>query len=146
MKKRFLIIFTSFFIFACNKSISDADINKLNGYWEIEKVVFPDGTQKEYAINETFDYFDVKNNKGFRKKVMPQLNGTFIANESLEKINIRKEQDKYFIYYTTDFSKWKEELLAVSDEELVLINDAKKEYHYKKAEPINILENGKKAQ
>ena len=144
MKKLTPIIFISFLIFACNKKISEADINNLNGYWEIEKVIFADGSEKKYSINETFDYFDVKNNKGFRKKVMPQLDGTFIVNEGFEKINIKKEKEKYFIYYTTDFAKWKEELRFVSEEELVLINKTKKEYHYKKAAPINILENGEK--
>jgi hypothetical protein len=146
MRKTALIIFVSILAFACTKEISTSDITKINGYWEIEKVVFPDGTQKEYAINETYDYFEVKNNSGFRKKVAPQLDGTFLVDETYEKIVIKKEQEQYFIHYNTAFSNWKEELRAVSDEKMILINNVNNEYHYKRANPINILNNGEKTQ
>jgi len=144
MKKTILIVFISLLTLACNKTISPSEITKINGYWEIEKVVLPDGENKEYAMNESFDYFEVKNNKGFRKKVMPQLDGTFLVNDDFEKVEIKAEGEKYFIYYTTSFAKWKEELLSISNEELVTLNDAKKEYHYKRAAPINITDNGEK--
>ena len=88
MKKTFLFVFISLLFVSCNKTISASDIPKLNGYWEIEKVVFPDGNDKEYSINDTFDYFQIKNNKGIRKKVMPQLDGSFIVNDVFETIEI----------------------------------------------------------
>ncbi len=37
-----------------------------------------------------------------------------------------------------------EELIAISDEELVVENADKKEYHYKKTGPINLIGDGKK--
>lgn len=138
MKKLFLMLFLSILVVACHKKVTTADIPKVNGYWEIEKVVFPDGTKKEYAINQTFDYFSVENNKGFRKKVTPQLDGTFLVNDDAEKVEIKEEQGKYSIYYKTFLMKWKEEISSISDEKLVLINDVKNEYHYKRASPINL--------
>lgn len=144
MRKAFLIAFISILSNSCNTKVNPDDLTKINGYWEIEKVIFPDGTQKEYTINEGFDYFDVKNNKGFRKKVMPQLDGTFLVNDTFETIKINEVNEKQYITYTTPFSKWKEQILSISDEKLVLINDAKNEYHYKRAEPINITGDGKK--
>jgi hypothetical protein len=39
--------------------------------------------------------------------------------------------------------KWSEELIALSDDELVLKNKEKKEYHYKKTGSINLLDDGK---
>ena len=129
---------------SCNKKINASDISKINGYWEIEEVVFPDGNTKKYTINETYDFFKVKNNLGFRKKETPQLDGTFLVNDAFEKIAIIEKDNKFFINYSTPFSKWKEEIHSISDENLVLINDVKNEYHYKRAAPINILDNGKK--
>jgi hypothetical protein len=75
---------------------------------------------------------------------MPQLDGSFLVNDTYENLKIRFEDDKAFLDYSTPYAKWSEELIAVSDKELVLINTEKKEYHYKKAESINILGDGKK--
>ncbi len=145
MKKIVGFLFVSFLFISCQQKIKPEDISKINGYWEIGKVVFDQGDDKEYGINESYDYFQIdKNNKGFRKKVMPQLDGTFLVNDSQESVNVRFKDDKAFIDYSTPYAKWSEELIAVSDKELVLKSAEKKEYHYKKAESLNILGDGKK--
>jgi hypothetical protein len=146
MKKLFVIAFIAALASSCQSKVASTDIPKINGYWEIEKVVFEDGNQKEYSINETFDYFEIKNNKGIRKKVMPQLDGTFLVNDTFETIEIKESDEKYFLHCNTAFAKWQEEIVSLSDKELVLLNPSKKEYHYKKATPINIIPNGKKTQ
>lgn len=128
---------------SCHQKITQKDISKLNGYWEIEKVAFADGTEKKYSYNEAFDYFQLKANKGFRKKVMPQLDGRFLVNNQSEKIEITFENYKAYINYTTPYAKWKEEVDTLTDDKLVVTNIAKATYHYKKTAPINILEDGK---
>jgi hypothetical protein len=128
----------------CQQEITTADIVNINGYWEIEKVVFDKGEDKDYKMNQIYDYFKVdKNNIGFRKKVMPQLDGTFMVNDTYEKVLIRFAEDKAFVDYSTPYMKWSEEIIAVSAEELVLLNKEKTVYYYKKATPINLLGDGK---
>ena len=144
MRKVFKIVLFSFVFVGCQQKIQPTDIIKLNGYWEIEKVVFDKGEDKDYKMNESFDYFNITNNKGIRKKVMPQLNGTFLVNDAFEKVAIRFEKDKVYLDYATDYAKWSEELIALTDEELVLKNKEKKEYHYKKTGPINLTGDGEK--
>ena len=145
MKYTFGILFLSLLFISCQQKIKPEDISKINGYWEIEKVVFDQGKDKEYGINESYDYFQIdKNNTGFRKKVVPQLDGTFVVNNSQESVKVRFEDNKAFIDYATPYAKWSEELVAISNDELVLKNAEKKEYHYKKAGPINIMDDGKK--
>jgi hypothetical protein len=75
---------------------------------------------------------------------MPQLDGTFLTNDLHEKVKVRFKDGKAFLDYSTPYTKWTEELIALTDEKLVLLNAEKKEYHYKKAGPINITDNGKK--
>lgn len=145
MKNTFRILFLSFLFISCQQKIKPEDIAKINGYWEIEKVVFDQGKDKEYGINESYDYFQIdKTNKGFRKKVMPQLDGTFIVNDSQEDVKVRFKEDQVFFDYSTPYAKWSEELITISDKELVFRNTEKNEYHYKKAEALNILGDGKK--
>ena len=145
MKNAFRILLISILFVACQPKINSNDIPKINGYWEIEKVVFEQGKDKEYGMNESYDYFQIdKNNKGIRRKVMPQLDGTFLVNDAYENVKVRFIDDKVFIDYSTPYAKWSEELITLSDDELVLRNTEKKDYHYKKTGPINILNDGKK--
>ena len=137
-------LFICLFLASCQQKITPEDINKLNGYWEIKKVVFKDGEDKEFKMNENFDFFEIANNKGIRRKVRPQFDGTFLFNEDYEKVKIRFEKDQVFLDYSTDYAKWSEELISISDDEMLIKNDQNKEYEYKKAGPINLLEDGKK--
>lgn len=144
MKNIVGFLLVSFFFISCQQKIKPSEISKINGYWEIEKVVFDKGKDKDYGMNESYDYFEISNNKGIRKKVMPQLDGTFLVNDTYENVSIRLNEDEVFLDFSTSFMKWSEEMIAISDTELVLINTQKTEYHYKKAGSVNVLGNGKK--
>ena len=144
--KKTVILFLFFVLSSCHQKITQQDVTKINGYWEIEKVNLPDGTEKKYMINETYDYFEIKGNTGFRKKVNPQLNGRFLVTNQSEKVTVLFEKDQTFLVYTTPFAKWKEEIKSLEDKKMVLINSANMEYTYKKTGPINLIENGKKTE
>jgi hypothetical protein len=145
MKQILNILFICLVFVSCKQDMKPEKLHLLNGYWEIEKVVFDDGNDKLYTINESYDYFEInKENKGFRKKVTPQLNGTFLVNDSYENIKVQNIEKKFFIAYETPYAKWKEQIVSISNDKLVLINQEKSEYHYKKATPITILNDGKK--
>ncbi len=146
MKKFLIIAFFAAVASSCQSKVASTAIPKINGYWEIEKVVFPDGNEKAYGFNEAYDYFEIKNSKGIRKKVMPQLDGTFLVNDTFETIEIKETKGNYAIYYSTTFSKWQEQIVSLTDKEMILLNQSKNEYHYKRATPINIIPNGKKTQ
>mgnify|MGYP003502855580 CR=1 FL=1 len=134
-----------FLLVSCKQQIKPVDIAKINGYWEIEKVVFDQGEDKEYGANQNYDYFQIAtNNQGIRKKVSPQLNGTFLVDDTFEKVSVRFHDDKAYLDYVTPYMKYTEEIIALTADELVVLNAQKKEYHYKKATAINILGDGKK--
>jgi hypothetical protein len=145
MKNTFMMLVLSLLFVSCKQEIKPADVAKLNGYWEIEKVVFDKGEEKEYGMNESFDFFKMDGNKGIRKKVMPQLDGTFLTGDSFENVSVRFTDKGTFLDYKTAYAKWSEELISISDETFVVKNEQQKEYHYKKAGPINLLDDGKKA-
>lgn len=138
MKKLLPLFFFSLLFIACKPSVSDADITKINGYWEIQKVELPQGGKKEYKINETIDFFAVKDNKGFRQKVMPQLDGTYLTNNIKETLSITKKEGVFYVNYTTNFGKWQEEIVELKDSILVLKNKENLEYHYKRQIPFTL--------
>ena len=144
MKWVFKLLFFCLFLVSCQQKIVPADIAKLNGYWEIEKVGVVDGEDKNYKVNENFDYFEIKDNQGFRKKVKPQFDGSFIVNDTYENVKVRFDKDAVFLDYATDYAKWSEEIVVLTEEELVVKNTDKKEFHYKKTGPINLTGDGEK--
>lgn len=136
--KRFLLLAITVMLTACTGKIDEARLSHLNGYWEIEKAEMPDGETKEYTVNATVDFFEVKGKEGFRKKVMPQLDGTYLTGSSDEKITISNDDSGTFINYKTDYAKWQEEIIELDENELVLENNHGMVYHYKRFKPFSI--------
>jgi hypothetical protein len=131
----FVFIFTLFS--GCRPKVQEADLPKLNGYWEIQKVEMNDGEDKDYKVNPTVDYIQLKGKIGFRQKVMPQLNGSFQTNNIQEKITITTEDGHFCLNYATAYGKWKETLVQLTDSVLVVKNADAIEYRYKKFIPFS---------
>ncbi len=138
MKKTLYCIFISLALIACKQSVTEKEIPKITGYWEINKVKLPDGSYKDYKVNETIDYFGVKNNKGFRQKVMPQFNGSYKTNGIKETFTISNTKGVFYINYVTPYGKWQEEIIEVQDSSLVLKNNEQLEYYYKRHRPFSV--------
>lgn len=144
MKRALWIVLIYVMATSCKKEIAANEIDKINGYWEIEKVILADGEKKEYKVNSTIDYFELRqaqlDNKmvGFRQKVMPQLDGTYTTNYLKEMISISNEDGDYYINYVTNYGKWKEQIITIADSALVLKDKDNLEYHYKKQIPFSL--------
>ena len=139
MKNVLLSLFTAVLFVSCQEKKAETfDVNLLNGYWEIEQVTLADGSKKEYKINESIDYFEVKNDSGFRKKVAPQYDGTYLVNDADEKLKIEKSAEGTFILYKTAYATWKEEITTLNKEQLILKNKQNIQYQYKKPVPFTV--------
>ena len=134
----FLVLLFIMLLVSCHSNVKKEDIKKLNGYWEIKEVKFSTGKTKDYKINETIDYFELKSNKGFRQKVMPQFDGKFQTNGIKENIKVVEKDNSFFLEYNTKFGKWKEEIISIEDSILVLKNKENLEYTYKKFKPFSL--------
>ena len=137
MKKIFLFIVFGLLL-SCKQTISKTDLNNLNGYWEIEKVELPDGDKKEYKVNETIDFFKITDKKGFRSKVMPQIDGTYLTNDLKEDVVVVLKDGDATIQYKTNYANWNEEIIELSKDKLVVKNQQDLEYHYKRPVKFSI--------
>lgn len=132
MKKICALLFLVTLI-ACNTQSPQEKIDNLNGYWGISEAKMADGQVKDYTFNAVVDYIEInENNKGFRKKVKPKLDGTYIVTDDIENIEIKIENDSINIYYTTEMDQWMETLISSEKDEIVLKNEYGNEYTYKR--------------
>ncbi len=136
--KKIILFFVFGLILSCKQSISESDLQHLNGYWEIEKVELPDGDKKEYKVNETIDFFKITDKKGFRSKVMPQIDGTYLTNDLKEDVVVVLKDGDATIQYKTNYANWNEEIIELSKDKLVVKNQQDLEYHYKRPVKFSI--------
>lgn len=125
-------------LMSCKQTITDADLQHLNGYWEIEKVILPNGEKKEYKVNETIDFFKITKSNGFRTKVMPQIDGTYLTNNINESVNVVIKDGAASIHYKTTYASWHEDIITLTKDQFVVRNQQDLEYHYKR--PIKFSE------
>ena len=136
--KRLLIILLVVLTIGCSKN-PETYIEHINGYWEIEKVILPDGSEKNYTYNATIDFLNINDSlTGFRKKLKPTLDGKFTASKDAETLKLVIENDSLNVYYSTPFANWKETILFADNEKLKVINQNKNVYLYKRYIPLNL--------
>lgn len=136
--KKSIVLLVVFLFISCQKEVKQEDLFMLNGYWEIKHVTKADGEKKDYKVNETIDYFEIKNKTGFRQKVMPQFDGKYKTNDIKENIKIVDSNKVFYIEFSTDYGKWKEQIIELKDSVLVLKNNDNLEYTYKKFKPFSL--------
>lgn len=130
----------SLFVVSCSKPISAEELKNLNGYWEISEVKTADGDTKEFQSNNNVDYFELKDLKGTRTKVVPQLNGKNQTNGIKEQFTVLDSANATYLKYATDYAKWTEKVDKLTKDELVIINDNDIKYTYKRFTPIVVNE------
>ena len=123
------------FLLGCSNHPKDF-IPYLKGYWEIEEVRFPDGSKKNYTYNDTVEYIKISDSlNGLRTKLKPDMNGGFQTSKDVESFQLKIENDSLNVYYKTPFAEWKETILSASEKKLLVINQAKVRYLYKRYQP-----------
>ena len=135
--KKILFVFLFVTIYGCKSDVKLEDLNHLNGYWEITKVEMPDGDEKEFKINESIDFIHFEDKKGFRVKVIPQIDGGLLSNKTKENFDIIEKESVLFFLYKTDYASWEEEIITINKEELVVKNSNDLVYFYNKRTDLN---------
>ena len=127
--KQFVFLLSVFLLLSCGQDPGEQK-TRLGGYWVIEKVEMPDGSEKLFQLSTTIDFIEVTGDSGVRKKVQPKIDGSFLANDSAEKFLLKIENDSLNMYYQTPYDNWKETVLRAKDSVLVVLNRDGKKYTY----------------
>lgn len=138
MKRLFYLATLAWLVVSCTSSVSESSLSNLNGYWEVEKVVFPNGTEKVLPPGETHDYYEFHDLKGFRKKVTPLVTGNYLVNDLKDPFVVTKKEGVYYLNFTTFLSKWSEQVKSIDANELQLESEEHYVYYYKRPQPFSV--------
>ena len=137
--RRILYFLLILMLWACNdSSVNEKDLHYLNGYWEISEVEFPDGSIKEYGMNPSIDFIQLKDDKGYRKKMKPKFDGTYDTSKDVEGFTISNANETIILRYSTELSEWEEKLMQLDSVSFSVTNQEGVTYKYKRFEPIKI--------
>ncbi len=130
-------------VMAC-RGITEADLSHLSGYWEIREAVAADGSSRTYGAAPAVDYYQLENLKGYRKKVQPQADGSFLASDDALPVEIASRDGKFYLRFGSGADRWEEELLQLTANELQTRNPEGIRYTYTRYEPLNLATDGTK--
>lgn len=137
MQKHLYLLLLLTVITACKSSIQEGEISRLEGYWEITKVVFQDGTNKPYTVNTTVDYIGIDGFNGYIKKMKPGLNGRYQTSNKAAQFKLIQKDGLWEMHFEGD-QKSTLSLLELDSLEYAVKDQLQVRYYYKRYEPINI--------
>lgn len=142
---KLLCIATFFIFFGCTSKVNEEDLTNLNGYWQIEKVRFPNGETKDFSISPTIDYIELNGLEGYRKKVQPKLDGTYETSADAEYFIIEVTEANFQMSYNSKIVSnpgrhRKETIIKLSNIRFSVVNKDMLTYTYKRFESINVTE------
>ena len=111
----------------------------ISGYWEITNVKKNNEVIMEYSYSPIIDYWQIDEDlKGFRKKVMPNLEGKLIVTQHSMTLELKPENGNLNVYYNDNGNSYMETIMRASATELIITNEDGLIYTYKPYQQINL--------
>ena len=122
-------------LISCTPDVKLADLDRLNGYWRIDKAVSPSGEEKQYKSTVDVDFFELNDQKGIRKKLKPLFNKQFNSSNDFVPFHIAFQEKKCIITYNKQNQSWQEEITTLTADKLKLKDARGVVFHYVKYQP-----------
>lgn len=74
---RFLSLLTILLLTSCSNNV-DEQLKNIEGYWNIETAILPDGSEREFPFSNHMDHFEIEGKQGIKYRVSPTYDGGFV--------------------------------------------------------------------
>ncbi|OUU49384.1 MAG: hypothetical protein CBC28_00830 [Flavobacteriaceae bacterium TMED68] len=129
--KKKLILQCLAIIFISCSSPEKVQIDRLDGYWEIE-FIYQDGEKFIPKVSKIiFDHYQIQYPKGYLNKVTLELNDSFNTSKDMTFFEIEKKNAKYYINYKSRWDEWKSKINFLDSQKLIL-EIGNRTFHYKR--------------
>ncbi|MDG1573242.1 hypothetical protein OZ410_13005 [Robiginitalea sp. M366] len=120
----------------CNQPPGMEATPRLEGYWEIDRVEFPGGGEREYTVNTSVNYYHLDGNKGYLKKMQPNLDGTFQTSDDALPMEALEQDGQLVLRFQGETDTWEERVETLEKDRLVTLHANDLRYHYRRYEPL----------
>ena len=129
--KKKLILQCLAIIFISCSSPEKVQIDRLDGYWEIE-FIYQDGEKFIPKVSKIiFDHYQIQYPKGYLNKVTLEINDSFNTSKDMTFFEIEKKNAKYYINYKSRWDEWKSKINFLDSQKLIL-EIGNRTFHYKR--------------
>ena len=129
-KKKLILQCLSIIFISCS-SPETVQIDRLDGYWEIE-FIYQDGEKFIPKVSKIiFDHYQIQYPKGYLNKVTLELNDSFYTSKDMTFFEIEKINAKYYINYKSRWDEWKSKINFLDSQKLIL-EIGNRTFHYKR--------------
>lgn len=123
--------------FLCERNSSNR-FEKVNRILGNRKSNHAKWRKKKYTVNTVLDYINVEGLEGYRKKVYPNLDGTFRTTDDAETFALKKTDDGWQMHYKNEGNAWTEQLIKLSDDHFEVKNTENITYTYKRWQEMEL--------
>lgn len=125
---------------ACEK-VTESDLQYLNGYWEITRVESHGEVFQPQGIAPSVDAYFMDNlKKGIKKKMTPHFSGNYQSSNDQFAFSIVLEENTYYIDYQEALLPWREKIIKLTSEELIVFHRDKKYVYKRHLKPTSNVE------
>ncbi|MGJ8684182.1 MAG: lipocalin family protein [Nonlabens sp.] len=128
---RKLILLIAFItITSCSNNATEM-VNSMEGYWNIETVTLPDGTEREFPFSNHMDHFEIEGSMGVKNRVSPTYDGQFVNYGSPVPFTWETVDGKVVLTFKDGEGRHQQTLKKCNESTLVLLHENGTEYIYK---------------
>jgi hypothetical protein len=126
---RYLFVFVALVMYSCNNSTADQVVH-LEGYWDIEKVVLEDGSEKEFPFSNHMDFFNIEGSNGTKHRVSPRYDGTMVDYGSPVSFKWEDQDGTLVLLFKDGDQSYKQTVSSCTADQLVLLHENGTKYYY----------------
>jgi len=132
---RITYLLACLFLIGCLPKVTPENLEWLNGYWVIAKAEAPNGEIRPYTGTVEVDFFEIKDDNGFRKKLKPLFENQFNSTNDAIGFTVSFKEKSCKLIYSRQKHSWQEEVVRLSENELQLKDARGVVFHYKRYVP-----------
>lgn len=132
MKKLIYLLLIVVFISCSN---NEEKIKAIEGYWNIDEVILPNGSEREFPFSNHMDHFEIDGFKGVKNRVSPTYDGSFVSYGDPVSFVWEEKKGDLWLSFKQGEQAYSQKVDKATEETLVLIHDNGTRYTYKAYTP-----------
>lgn len=128
--KRFILLIFFITITSCSNNSKEI-VAQMEGYWTIENVTLPDGSERDFPFTNHMDHFEIEGSNGVKNRVSPAYDGSYINYGSPVPFSWETVDGKLVLTFKDGENRYQQIVKKCDGSSLILLHDNGTEYVYK---------------